>query len=135
MATYETSTGSSVGFATAVKLAYANYARGAGRATRAEYWWFYLFCMVVGAPVNLIVFAASFANTGPAAGSATLLWIAEIAGFGIPSITLTVRRLHDTNKSAHYLWFMLLPFAGAVVLFILMLLPSDLSPNRYGARH
>ena len=135
MASYENSTQSSIGFGTAVRLAYANYARGAGRATRAEYWWFYLFTMVVGFPVNIIVFAVSYANAGSGSGAASVLWLVEIAAFAIPSITLTVRRLHDTNKSAHYLWFVLLPFAGAVVLFILMLLPSDPGANRYGAAH
>ncbi len=134
MATYEQNSSSAVGFGQAIGLAYANYARGAGRATRAEYWWFYLFTMVVGGPVNFILFAASAANNGSLGAAVPLLWLVELAALTIPAITLTVRRLHDSNKSAHYLWFALLPFAGAVVLFVLMLLASDPGPNKYGPR-
>lgn len=140
MAAHDLPAGASVGFETAIRLAYANYATMAGRATRAEYWWFYPFTMIVGIPSNFLVYAASFSNGGIGAGSgpllliADLLWIAQAAAFAIPTFTLAVRRLHDTNRSAHYLWFGLLPFAGQVVIWVLLLLPSDPAPNRYGPR-
>lgn len=50
----------------------------------------------------------------------------------LPSIALSVRRLHDIGKSA---WFLLLQFIippiGQVIFLILMALPSKLDNNPY----
>ena len=70
------------------------YATFSGRAPRAEYWWFYLLTIVVGTPLRLIdkglgtsqVFSAIF----------------NLAVF-LPFLALTVRRLHDTNRSGGWL--------------------------------
>ncbi|MBL0691335.1 MAG: DUF805 domain-containing protein [SAR324 cluster bacterium] len=50
----------------------------------------------------------------------------------IPSITLTIRRLHDSNKSGVFLLLFLVPFGGLIVL-VLMFLPSTPNENKYGA--
>jgi len=50
----------------------------------------------------------------------------------IASVTLTVRRLHDSDKSALYLLFYLLPFFGPIVVFVLMCIPGTQGPNQYG---
>ena len=50
-----------------------------------------------------------------------------------PSISALVTRLHDRNHSAHWLWFMLLPIAGPIVLLITAgFLAGDYGPNNYG---
>jgi uncharacterized membrane protein YhaH (DUF805 family) len=50
-----------------------------------------------------------------------------------PSISALVARLHDRNHSAHWLWFLLLPFAGPIVLLITAgFLAGDPGPNSYG---
>ena len=50
-----------------------------------------------------------------------------------PSISALVTRLHDRNHSAHWLWFMLLPIAGPIVLLITAgFLTGDYGPNNYG---
>jgi uncharacterized membrane protein YhaH (DUF805 family) len=50
-----------------------------------------------------------------------------------PSISGLVTRLHDRNRSAHWLWFMLLPIAGPIVLLITAgFLAGDPGPNNYG---
>ena len=50
-----------------------------------------------------------------------------------PSISALVTRLHDRNHSAHWLWFLLLPIAGPIVLLITAgFLAGDPRPNSYG---
>jgi uncharacterized membrane protein YhaH (DUF805 family) len=50
-----------------------------------------------------------------------------------PSISGLVARLHDRDHSAHWLWFVLLPIAGPVVLLITAgFLPGSPGPNAYG---
>lgn len=128
--------GRAVGCKEAVTLAFKSYARGRGRATRAEYWWFYLFTLIGWAVVAPLVILAAFLQSESVMLIVNTLWslwlIVYILAMFIPSITITVRRLHDTGKSAQYLWFLLLPFVGGMVIFILTLLPSDVGSNVYG---
>ena len=79
-----------VEFIEAIKRAFQNYFKFSGRATRAEYWWFVLFTQVVG-----------IIGVVPIIG-----WIiSPLVSIGciIPSISLTVRRLHDIGKSGWWL--------------------------------
>jgi uncharacterized membrane protein YhaH (DUF805 family) len=69
------------------------YATFSGRARRAEYWWFYLFTLIVSF-VSSIVFAP--------------LYIIFSLAVIIPSLAVGVRRLHDTNRSG---WWLLAPIA------------------------
>jgi uncharacterized membrane protein YhaH (DUF805 family) len=58
-----------------------------------------------------------------------LVWL----GFFIPSLAVTVRRLHDTNRSGWWVLISLLPLVGALVLFIFMLLNGTAGANRFGS--
>jgi uncharacterized membrane protein YhaH (DUF805 family) len=50
----------------------------------------------------------------------------------VPGIAVTVRRLHDTDRSGWWLLIALVPVIGALVLFIIMVLDSHPGENRYG---
>ncbi len=50
----------------------------------------------------------------------------------IPSITLTIRRLHDSNKSGWLVLIYFMPFIGWLIVLAMMLLPSTYLNNRYG---
>lgn len=64
-----------------------------------------------------------------------LLWVT----FGnlLPSLAVSVRRLHDTNKSGWWLFMAFLPLIGWIILLIWMCQDSDYRTNKYGvnARH
>ncbi len=95
-------------FGDAIGECFFNYANFKGRAARAEYWWWALFATVVlmiGAALDYLIFHGW--ETGP------FYLVLALASF-LPSLSVTVRRLHDTNRSG---WWILLPFAG-VALFI-----------------
>ena len=94
----------------AIKVCLTKYVDGKGRASRSEYWYFALFALLVDLA------------TGGFAAVLTLL----------PSITVTVRRLHDIGKSAWALLWVLLPIIGWIVLIVYAVRPGEPSANLYG---
>ncbi|SDQ72158.1 Uncharacterized membrane protein YhaH, DUF805 family [Curtobacterium sp. UNCCL20] len=121
------------------------YVRFDGRASRSEYWWWYLWSAILGtvfSVVSGILVAAtgtttsttssnsvgvSSMSTNPVAG--VPIWILGLALL-IPTLALIVRRLHDANLSGLLALLLLIPFFGAIAIFIMMFLPS----NPEGAR-
>jgi uncharacterized membrane protein YhaH (DUF805 family) len=72
------------------------YATFSGRARRAEYWWFYLFTILLSIATSIVDAVIGF----PAVNILATLAII------IPSLAVGVRRLHDTNRSG---WWLLAP--------------------------
>lgn len=105
------------------------YAVFQGRARRAEYWLFYLLVIVIA-----VILGAADGVTGtvsPQAGLGLLSGIFSLAIL-VPSLALSFRRLHDTNRSAWWLLIALIPLIGGLVLFVFTCLPGTKGPNRYG---
>jgi uncharacterized membrane protein YhaH (DUF805 family) len=50
----------------------------------------------------------------------------------LPSLTVTVRRLHDTGKSGWMILLCLIPIIGGIILLVFLVLDSDPEPNQYG---
>jgi len=103
-----------------------NYANFTGRASRAEFWWFFLFMFVVWM-VAYFVLIGSLIGAGanqaaPSAGLAgaiggvgillVLFWLAML----IPSIAVQVRRLHDTDRSGWWIGGFYLLYGLYIVL-------------------
>lgn len=99
------------------------YADFSGRARRAEYWW----TTLVNAGGFLVLFIIAAAIAPAAVIVVALLYLAIL----IPSIALTFRRLHDTNKSGWWLLITIIPFGG-IVLLVFTILDGDRGPNQYG---
>ena len=83
-----------MGFAESLRTCFGKYAKFDGRASRPEFWYFYLFCFIY-------MFVAGFllGMTGAsdaASGGAILILMIPIF---IPSIAVAARRLHDINQS------------------------------------
>ena len=87
-----------------IKTCFKKYADFSGRATRSEFWYFYLFILLSYVISIILVFGVSF--------HFLWIWMAFAIGIIIPTFTVTARRLHDVNKSG---WFQLLPFPTAVL--------------------
>lgn len=100
------------------------YADFSGRSRRAEYWWFGLI-NTFGALLVGLVFAALVAEL------AVVFLVVWYFGTLVPSLAVTVRRLHDTNKSGWTLLLGVLPLVS-IVLLIFLLVDGDRGPNRYG---
>ncbi len=113
-------------FVAAIKSAFANYANFKGRASRSEYWWFFLFTVLVNTPLEIL--------SGPA-DDPNLLFTAISAVFNlavlVPSLALACRRLHDGDRSG---WWQLiaLTIIGIIPLLYWLIKKGTDGPNRYG---
>jgi uncharacterized membrane protein YhaH (DUF805 family) len=118
------------------------YATFRGRARRLEYWSFQLFLIAASGALILWFFSAMPGMTSPAmiedldqlsGGGLAALWAIALFSLAmfLPSLAVSVRRLHDSDKSGWWLLLGLIP-AGGLVLFIFYLLDGTSGPNRHG---
>ncbi len=110
-------------FQEAVKKAFDNYCNFSGRATRAEYWWFFLFQFIVGFVLGLLGFASSvFSIIGNLVSLALLL----------PSLGLAWRRMHDIGKGGGWFFINFIPLVGNIIWIVWCCQPSEPTANRFG---
>tara|TARA_B100000029_G_C17585132_1_gene960918 strand:- start:2675 stop:3013 length:339 start_codon:yes stop_codon:yes gene_type:complete len=108
-------------FQKSIEICFAKYATFSGKAGRSEYWWFFLFLILMGFALGIIdgiLFADLTEKWGT--GPVGLVWS---LGTFVPSIAVGARRLHDTNRSG---WWQLLYLTGIgiPIVLIFMVLPS-----------
>ena len=102
------------------------YATFSGRARRKEYWLFYLAWFILA----VIAFGIDMVIGSP---------VIEIGVVGIinaalicPSLAVSVRRLHDTNRRGWWLLMYLIPIIGAIWLIVLFCFKGTEGENRFG---
>ncbi|WP_295839636.1 DUF805 domain-containing protein [uncultured Microbacterium sp.] len=107
-----------------------------GRASRSEYWWWILPVTVVHVALLAPALAAIEAPTAAATGTELAvpmlldgLWLILTL---VPTLSVTVRRLHDTNRSAVFLLLAVVPL-GPFFLAVLLAMPSDPRGARFDA--
>ena len=105
------------------------YAVFGGRARRKEYWMFFLINLIIS--VVLIAIDNLIGTFSPQASVGLLESIYSLAVL-IPSLAVTVRRLHDTGRTGWWILIGLIPVIGGIVLLIFMLLDSEPGSNEYG---
>jgi uncharacterized membrane protein YhaH (DUF805 family) len=113
----------------AVSSVFSKYATFSGRARRSEYWWFVAFSVLLLVIAAVIDNAAGLHFKDQAIG-----WAYSIVALllFIPSIAVTIRRLHDTGRSGWWWFLSLLCGIGAIILFVFCLLEGTSGPNEYG---
>lgn len=104
------------------------YAVFQGRARRKEYWMFTLFSMLVY--IGLMIIEGILGMGGE--GGLGLLSILYSLGVLLPSIGVTIRRLHDTGRSGWWLLICLVPLVGGIVLLVFLVLDGQPGSNQYG---
>lgn len=125
---------------------FRKYAVLSGRASRSEYWWIALLSIVIygvgGALAGVIQVATAGTNayggvsdetTFGAGLISSLLFLYFLATI-LPNIGLGVRRLHDVNLSGWAILIGIVPFFGSLILFVLSLLSSNPSGQRFDRR-
>ena len=128
-------------FATAVRtVLFKKYATFSGRASRSEYWWWTLAVVLASLVVSLIdaiLFPYGLAGATPGAEP----WSSNSEGplslvFGLavllPSFAVSIRRLHDVDKSGWWILIILVPLIGSLYLIYLYVLRGTAGPNRFG---
>ena len=106
-----------------------NYAVFDGRARRKEYWYFTLFNIIISFVLGFV--DGILGSYNPEVGLGLFGGIYSLAIL-IPSIAVSVRRLHDTERSGWWLLIILIPLIGAIVLLVFMVQDSQPEPNKYG---
>ena len=129
------------------------YAEFSGRSRRKEYWMYVLLIVIAGVVIGMVENMLGFGGAvGPYGPISLLLMLATF----VPSLAVTVRRLHDTNRSGWWVLIAFVPYvllaasmatgsiaimgllslvamAGAVALLVLTILEGTKGPNQYGA--
>lgn len=96
------------------------YAVFSGRAPRPEYWWFVFASLIISIALGTL--------------DENLNNLYGILVF-IPSLAVTVRRMHDVGHSGHYLWFMLLPIIGWILVIVQLAKRGQAGHNKYNLHH
>jgi uncharacterized membrane protein YhaH (DUF805 family) len=127
-----------IGFVDAVKRGFKKYATFQGCASRSEYWWWTLFTFVTYLVLGLLTFAVGTATSrdggrtpGALAIPLIILLVAFFLGILLPTLALTVRRLHDAGYSGLLALLLLLPYLGSLIILIFALLPSSPAGVKY----
>ena len=116
------------------------YVDFSGRARRREYWMFVLVNVVIVIVLSLIdtllgtggFRATSGGGSFYAANSLGLLSGLYTLAVLLPSIAVTVRRLHDTDRTGWWILLGFIPIIGGIVLLVFYVLEGTRGPNRYG---
>jgi uncharacterized membrane protein YhaH (DUF805 family) len=114
--------GGPVGFGEAVTEGFRNIVTFSGRASRSAFWWFALGAIIIDIVVAII---------GRAAHVVVIQYVVEVI-VALVSLSLSVRRLHDTNRSGWWWLIGLIPIIGGIVLLVFYCLPGTPGPNKYG---
>lgn len=121
-------------FASAVRTCLKDkYATFSGRATRSEFWFFYLFNILAAISFFVIELLLAVVFDGMTSTViATLFYLGYSLAVIVPGLAVSVRRLHDTGKSGWLLFLVLIPLVGSLVILVFYILGSDSYDNRYG---
>lgn len=112
-----------MGFKDAVVTGLRKYAVFDGRATRPEFWYFWLAYLVVGTILSVLAQAADvFA----------VLYLLFVLGVFLPNLGVAVRRLHDIDRSGWWVCIAFVPLVGAILLIVWACTAGTPGPNRFG---
>ncbi|MFD0481309.1 DUF805 domain-containing protein [Kineococcus sp. GCM10028916] len=135
-----------MGFTEAVKVCLRKYVDFKGRARRSEYWFWTLAQGLVLLAVYAVLIAVTVATGalgsvddsgvataggGIVSGLVGLVFFVVALGLFLPSLAVTVRRLHDTGRSGWWYLISLAPFGG-IVLLVFCVMDSTPGPNQFG---
>ena len=125
-------------FGQAFSRFFKKYATFYGRASRSEFWWWFLANAIIGG----ILYGIGFTIGNPMGtnenGVPMLAYNAGQIPYTIwglltlvPWLALSWRRLHDTNRSGWWWLIGLIPIIGGIILLVFFLLPPDPEGARF----
>jgi uncharacterized membrane protein YhaH (DUF805 family) len=105
------------------------YAVFTGRARRKEYWFFVLFNVIIAIALTVVDISAGLYDDVYDVGLLSSLYSLAVL---LPSIAVSVRRLHDIDRTGWWMLIAFVPLVGAIVLLVFAVLDSTPGDNRYG---
>ena len=115
--------GGPVGFGEAISEGFRNIVTFNGRASRSAFWWFFIGAIIIDL-IGAII--------GNAAHAVAIQYIIY-ALVAIGTVSLAVRRLHDTGKSGFWWLIGFIPIIGTITLIVFYCLSGTRGPNKYDA--
>ena len=112
-----------MGFQSAITTCLNKYVGFQGRAMRSEYWYFVLFIIIV----DIVTYGIDAAILGR-----PILYSIAALALLLPSLAVSVRRLHDIDRSGWWLLISLVPLIGAILLIVWFCTKGSLGANRFG---
>lgn len=100
-----------------------------GRARRKEYWMFCLFNLIASCALATVDLVMGTFNRTVGIGVFSALYSLAVL---LPSIGVSIRRLHDTDRSGWWLLIALVPCLGAIVLIVYLVQGGTAGQNRFG---
>lgn len=116
-------------FSEAVKSVFSKYAVFSGRARRSEYWYFFLFNFIVSLILGFIG-TRLFGTIGNSSTDiVSLIWSLAVL---LPGLAVAVRRLHDIGRSGFWIFIILIPLVGWIIMIVWLIKDSAPGENKYG---
>lgn len=106
-----------------------NYVNFAGRARRREYWMFFLISLLIQLALLIMDNVTGTFNAQTGWGLLSGLYSLAVL---LPGIAVSVRRLHDRDRSGWWLLLAFIPLIGAIVLIVWFAMEGNRSSNRFG---
>jgi len=117
-------------FFEAISSGFRNYVGFSGRAMRSEYWYWFLFTILL-AIVTVGIDYAIFGDTMATSAVSPVNSIASLATF-LPSLAVGIRRLHDRDQTGWWILLGLIPVIGWIILIVWFCMRGTVGPNRFG---
>lgn len=103
-------------FIMAIKTCFYKYVEFNGRASRAEFWWWILFVVLITGAMSALPALESLVG----------------AALFLPTLAVSWRRLHDTGRSGSWWFINFVPLVGWIFYLIWVCQPGEYHPNRFG---
>ena len=114
-------------FQKSIETCFKKYFVFDGRAKRSEFWWFVLFCFLLGIVttfLDVVVLGYTWEQYGP-------IYTMVQLGVFIPSLSVGARRLHDTNRSGWW-QLLILTIVGIILLIVWLASEGKKQKNKFG---
>jgi uncharacterized membrane protein YhaH (DUF805 family) len=115
-----------MGFTEAITSGFRNYVNFSGRAVRSEFWYWVLFAILASIVAGLIDLALFGVE-----GSSPINSLVGLALF-LPGLAVSVRRLHDLDRSGWWILLGLIPLVGIIILIVWYCQRGTVGVNRFG---
>lgn len=112
-------------FVGAIKDALARYVDFKTRSTRSQFWWWVLGYILVCIVAAMIDGTLGMGDSGPVGLLVSLALL-------LPSIAISIRRLHDIGRTGWWLLLMFLPLIGSIVLLVFYCTKTQPAANQWG---
>lgn len=133
------------GFFESIGICFSKYAVLSGRAGRSEFWWWSLFQFLIAAAFDGMVIPQQLRELASALATgvtpppldpthATIQLLGSLASLALflPTMAVTVRRLHDLGKSGWWYFYGLIPLLGWFTMLVWLCRKGTAGSNQFG---